>query len=90
MSDTAAHTLELLRRMREETAQGFQQLNQRFQEVNHRLDLVDRKIGVMAETINSMRIEIHALRTDVQTVALAVDEHTARLGDVEKRLPPPA
>jgi chromosome segregation ATPase len=88
MTDSTSHTLELLRRIREESAQGFQQVNQRF-------DAVDRKIGAMAETINSMRVElqtqskeIHALRTDMQTMAVAVDEHTARLTEVEQRLPP--
>lgn len=74
-NDPTNHTLELLREMRTESAQGFQ--------------LVNRKLGVLAETVNSMRVEIHGLRTDVQAIALAVDEHTSRLTDVENRLPPP-
>jgi hypothetical protein len=81
ITDHPSHTTELLRRLREEMATGFQQVNQR-------LDIVDRKIGAMAETINSMRVELRALRSDMQTVAIAVDEHTARLGQIEERLPP--
>jgi hypothetical protein len=48
--------------------------------------LTTRKIGTLAESVVSLRNEVHGLRTDVRMVALAVDEHTARLDRIEGHL----
>lgn len=54
-----------------------------------------RKIGALAENVvrvaarlDDLTAEVLGLRNDFQVVALAVDEHGARLGAIERRLPP--
>jgi hypothetical protein len=58
--------------------------------------LTSRKIGAIAETMVSMRKQldhmshsIDGLPTDIQTVALAVDEHTTRLDRIDETRPSP-
>jgi hypothetical protein len=60
--------------------------------------VMDGKIGVLAESMVSMRkgiddiaqevggtrLEVHNLRADVRTIAIAVDQHTTRLDEIEK------
>ena len=77
-------TLQHLRQIRTEMQEGFA--------------LASRKNGAIAESIVSMRKRldgidhrldhmsqsIDGLRTDIQTVALAVDEHTTRLNRIDE------
>jgi outer membrane murein-binding lipoprotein Lpp len=56
--------------------------------------LDSRKIGALAENVvrigarlDQLAGEVHGLRNDFQAVALAFDEHAARLGAIERRLP---
>jgi uncharacterized coiled-coil DUF342 family protein len=43
---------------------------------------VDKLRGEM----DALRGEVHAMRADMRMIAIAVDEHTARLERIEKRL----
>ena len=54
-----------------------------------------RKIGALADNVvrigarlDQLAGELHGLRNDFQAVAVAFDEHTARLRAIERRLPP--
>lgn len=53
----------------------------------------NRKIGALAESmvamrkqIDDLRDDVHGLRADIRMIAIAVDEHTARLDRIEARL----
>lgn len=74
--------LEILREMRGE-----------FACLRQEVELNSRKLGAMAESIvgikrdvAELKADVHALRQDVATLAIAVDEHTHRLGGIEKHL----
>jgi hypothetical protein len=71
--------LEQLRVIRAETQQGFADLR-------GEQALTNTKIGTLAESMVGMRKQIDGLRADMRMVAIAVDEHTARLDWIEARL----
>lgn len=55
-----------------------------------------RKLGALAENVvrlgsrlDDVAKDIQGLRNDFQVVALAIDEHAAKLSAIEQRLPPP-
>lgn len=43
-----------------------------------------KRIDDIAQEIGEMRIDVRNLRADVRTVAIAVDQHTQRLHEIEK------
>jgi predicted nuclease with TOPRIM domain len=62
-------------------------------EFQKELAVTARKLGAISESLNSIRVEQHkqaeqlaALPNHMQSLAIAVDEHTHRLGSVEDRL----
>jgi chromosome segregation ATPase len=45
-----------------------------------------KRIDDIAQEIGEMRGDVRSLRADVRTVAIAVDQHSQRLEEIEKRL----
>lgn len=63
---------------------GFAAIQGELAAVREEQALTSRKIGAMAESMVSMNKRLDDLSQQMRMVALAVDEHTTRLDQMEK------
>jgi hypothetical protein len=67
---------------------GFAEIKTELAAVREEQALTSRKIGAMAESMVAMNKRLDDLSQQMRMVALAVDEHTTRLDQIEKRPDP--
>lgn len=78
-NDTENHTLELLRGLREEMADGFRKVQARIGDINN-------NVGHLASAMVTLRREVREVIDTVQPMAVASTHYAERLGRIERHL----
>ena len=80
--ETANLVLEQLRAIRAEQAQT----NLKIGTLAESMIAMRKQIDELRGDVDALRRDVHSIRSDIRMIAIAVDQHTARLDRIEVRL----